>query len=51
MEVLFNVECKDLMPEKTTDASYPQHQEMRGEILNIWAKDKNINNLWKNLAK
>lgn len=47
LTVLLNVECKDLFPENIFDAGYPQHKEMREKILEYWAKDRNIINLWK----
>jgi hypothetical protein len=51
LTVLLNVECKDLMPEGVIDVGYPQHQEIREEILKYWANDKNINSLWNFLTQ
>lgn len=48
--VLLNIECKDLMPEGIVDGGYPQHKELRDNILEYWAKDRNMINLWKNLV-
>lgn len=50
LTVLLNVECKDLLPEGTTDKGYPQHQELRQRILELWSKDKNMDNLWHALV-
>lgn len=49
LTVLLNVECKDLLPEGITDTGYPQHQEIRQRILELWEKDKDIKNLWNYL--
>lgn len=49
LTVLLNVECKDLLPEGAEDKGYPQHQELRKEILKLWEEDKNIDNLWNKL--
>lgn len=49
LTVLLNVECKDLMIEGKTDNGYPQHAEIRQQILNFWKKEKNIHKLWEYL--
>ena len=51
LTVLLNVECADLLPEGISDEGYPQHQELRQSILNIWKNEKNIQSLWKEIAK
>lgn len=51
LTVLLNVECKDLLSEGTIDAGYPQHKEIRENILQYWRKDRTINNLWKYLTE
>ena len=48
--VLLNVECKELLPEGLTDRGYSQHQELRQRILDIWSKDRNMDNLWQALV-
>ena len=50
LTVLLNIECKDLLPEGVSDAGYPQHQEVRKEILKYWEKDRDIKNLWDYLT-
>lgn len=50
LTVLLNVECKELLPEGASDNGYPQHKEIRGKILEYWAKDRNITNLWNHLT-
>lgn len=50
LTVLLNVECKDLLPEGLTDKGYPQHQELRQRILELWSKDRNMDNLWNTLV-
>lgn len=49
LTVLLNVECNDLLPNNVTDIGYPQHQDLRKQILEYWKKDKNIKNLWGSL--
>ncbi len=50
LTVLLNVECKDLLPEGVLDKGYPQHQELRQKILDIWSKEQNMDNLWQALV-
>jgi hypothetical protein len=51
LTVILNIECKDLMPEGGEDIGYPQHKELRNEIVEIWNVEKDINKLWKSLIK
>lgn len=51
LTVLLNVECGDLMIEGKTDKGYPQHTELRQEILNFWEKEKNIHKLWEYISQ
>lgn len=50
LTVLLNVECKDLLPEGAIDTGYPQHVDIRNQILAYWKQDKSINLLWTQLA-
>jgi hypothetical protein len=50
LTVLLNVECKDLLPEGVLDNGYPQHKELREEILRIWNGEKDIEKLWDRVA-
>jgi hypothetical protein len=45
LTVLLNVECADLMP-GVVDAGYPQHQELRANILKLWLETKDIHTVW-----
>lgn len=47
LTVLLNIECKDLLPEDITDKGYPQHKELREKILEIWSKNRNMDDLWE----
>ena len=49
LTVLLNVEFKDLL-NNIQDNGYPQHKELRDNILNIWNKEKDINSLWEELV-
>lgn len=51
LTVLLNVECGDLLPPGAIDAGYPQHQQIRGKILEYWKTDKHIINLWQHLIE
>lgn len=51
LTVLLNVECEDLLPSGVIDTGYPQHQEIRGKILEYWKRDRNIKNLWNYLVE
>jgi hypothetical protein len=50
LTVLLNTECKDLFPEGVEDAGYPQHQEMRSEIIKLWEQNPDIDFVWNKLA-
>lgn len=50
LTVLLNVECKDLLPQGVEDKGYPQHKELREKILELWSKDRNMDNLWETLV-
>lgn len=50
LTVLLNEECKDLLPEDVIDSGYPQHQELRQKIIDIWKKEKNMDRLWDSLV-
>ncbi len=46
LTVLLNVECADLLPDTIFDEGYPQHQELRRRILDIWQSNKDIKFVW-----
>lgn len=50
LTVLLNVECRDLLPEGTTDIGYSQHQELRQKIVSMWEKEKNMKKIWETLS-
>jgi hypothetical protein len=50
LTVLLNIECKDLLPEGVRDFGYPQHQELRNEILKLWEQNPDIDFIWKKLT-
>lgn len=50
LTVLLNLECKHLLPDGIEDTGYLQHQELRNEILKLWAENPDINFVWKKLA-
>ncbi len=50
LTVLLNIECRDLLPEGVKDFGYPQHQELRNEILKLWEQNPNIDFVWKKLT-
>lgn len=50
LTILLNVECKHLLPEGDADKGYPQHQELRQKILELWGEEKDMENLWLTLA-
>ena len=50
LTVLLNLECKDLLGEKTYDGGYPQHKEIREKITQLWTKEKDLEKLWNNLV-
>lgn len=49
LTVLLNIECKDILPPDMVDKGYPQHTNLRKKILDYWARDRNIINLWEHL--
>ncbi len=49
LTVLLNVECADLLPEGISDEGYPQHQELRKSILDMWGTEKDIKVIWNRL--
>ena len=51
LTALLNIECKDLLPEGIIDRGYPQHQELRQKILDIWSKKRDMDNLWQSLVE
>lgn len=46
LTVLLNIECADLLPEGVADTGYPQHQEMRTKIAEVWNETKDIEKVW-----
>lgn len=48
--VLLNIEFKDLFQDDIYDVGYPQHQELRERILNIWRDNKDMDKLWEALV-
>ncbi len=50
LTVLLNVECKHLLPDNVEDTGYPQHQELRDKIVNLWTKNPDIDFIWKKLT-
>lgn len=51
LTVLLNVEYKDLLPDGVTDKGYPQHQELRTNIVEFWEKEKDIEKLWNHFVQ
>lgn len=51
LTVLLNVECTDLLPVGVLDDGYPQHQELRHDILSMWQSTKDIKSLWEEITK
>jgi len=50
LTVLLNIECSDLM-NGGRDNGYPQHQELRGKIAEIWDKTRDISKVWDECVK
>ena len=50
LTALLNLECKNLLGEKTYDAGYPQHKELRESITKFWTKEKDIEKLWSKIV-
>jgi len=51
LTVLLNIECADLLPPGIVDAGYPQHQELRGRIVEFWNSNKDMHALWNHFTK
>ncbi len=49
LTVLLNTECEHLLPEGTVDKGYPQHQELRKRISELWKQNPDIEWVWKEL--
>lgn len=49
LTILLNIECADLLPEGIVDKGYPQHKELREEILKLWGETGDIGKVWKHL--
>lgn len=49
LTVLLNMECEDLFPEGVTDSGYPQHQELRQKICNLWSTHRDIHKVWQHI--
>jgi hypothetical protein len=47
LTVLLNVELKHLLPEGVVDKGYPQHQELREKIVELWKQNAHIEYVWK----
>ncbi len=51
LTALLNVECGDLFPDGISDDGYPQHQELRKSILDMWETEKDIKTIWSKLKQ
>lgn len=49
LTVLLNIECRSLLPAGAEDKGYPQHQELRNKIIELWNQNPNIDYLWKEI--
>ena len=49
LTALLNIECADLMDGKV-DAGYPQHQNLRKEIVDVWRKTEDIEKVWEHVC-
>lgn len=47
LTVLLNIECKHLLSEGDTDKGYPQHQQLRSKIIELWKQNPDIEYVWK----
>lgn len=47
LTVLLNTECQHLLPEGAIDNGYPQHQELRERISELWKQNPDIELVWK----
>ncbi len=50
LTVLLNIECPDLLGSNVVDAGYPQHKELRTEMLAFWESNRDIKALWSQFA-
>lgn len=50
LTVLLNVECKNLLEEGLEDKGYPQHVQLREEILKYWENERDIKKLWAHFS-
>ncbi len=50
LTVLLNIECNHLLPEGIEDTGYPQHQELRNQILELWKENPHIDFIWNKLT-
>ena len=50
LTVLLNIEYRNLLPESIIDIGYPQHEELRKKITNLWKETKDINTVWNKLV-
>jgi hypothetical protein len=51
LTVLLNIECKHLFLENETDKGYPQHQELRKQIIRWWEEKPSIEHVWSQAIK
>lgn len=49
LTVLLNIECKNLLPEGIKDEGYPQHQDLREQITELWSKKPDLDYVWEKL--
>jgi hypothetical protein len=47
LTVLLNIECQHLLPEGDMDKGYPQHQDLRLRIMELWKQNPDIEYVWK----
>lgn len=50
LTVLLNAECRHLLPEGVEDTGYPQHKELRDDILKLWEEKPDIDFIWRKLT-
>ena len=50
LTVLLNVVYRDLLPEGVLDTGYPQHKDLRRDILRLWKIKPDIAFVWKNIT-
>lgn len=51
LTVLLNPECLDLLPEGEIDKGYPQHRELREQIVQLWREDPDIEFIWETIKR